>query len=144
VPRSNIVLVTSGLSGTRTVVSSVIVAKGVFNGVGRIVEIPNLPGDPDNVLRDDLVFAGGTIHLVSEVVGASFSINPKSCVGTIAIDQVGTVVGGTGRFAAASGSFSGTLNGRALARRNADGSCSVEQAALVEVVKISEAGSLSF
>jgi hypothetical protein len=70
--------------------------------------------------------------------------NPKSCVGTIAIDQVGTVVGGTGRFAAASGSFSGTLNGRALARRNADGSCSVEQAALVEVGKISEAGSLSF
>jgi hypothetical protein len=29
-------------------------------------------------------------------------------------------------------------------RRNADGSCSQEQAALVEVVKISEAGWLSF
>jgi hypothetical protein len=78
----DIVLVTSGLSGTRTVVSSVIVAKGVFNGVGRIVEVENLPGDPDSVLRDDLVFAGGSIHLVSTVVSASFSLNPKSRVGT--------------------------------------------------------------
>jgi hypothetical protein len=65
-------------------------------------------------------------------------------VRNLSIEQTGTVVGGTGRFAAASGSFSGTLTGRALARRNADGSCSQEQAALVEVVKISEAGSLSF
>jgi len=59
------VIVTSGLSGTRVVVSSVVVAKGVFNGVGRVVEVQNLPGDPDNVSRDDLVFADGTLHIVS-------------------------------------------------------------------------------
>jgi hypothetical protein len=140
----DIVLVTSGLSGTRTVVSSVVLARGAFTGVGRIVEIPNLPGDPDNVLRDDLVFSGGSIHLVSEVVDVAFSINPRSCIATITIQQIGTVVGGTGRFATAQGSFTGTLNGRALARRNPDGSCSQEQAALVEVVKITESGSLSF
>jgi hypothetical protein len=33
----------------------------VFRGVGRIVEIPNLPADPDNVSRDDLVFPSGTM-----------------------------------------------------------------------------------
>jgi hypothetical protein len=37
------VIVTSGVSGTRTVVSSVILAKGVFRGVGEIVEAPTLP-----------------------------------------------------------------------------------------------------
>ena len=69
----NGLVVTSGLSGTRTVVSSVIVAKGVFNGVGRIVEIPNLPTDPDNVSRDDLVFADGSIRIVSTLVDFSVS-----------------------------------------------------------------------
>ena len=49
----NGVLVPSGVSGTRTDISSVAVAIGVFNGVGRIVEIP--PGDPPNASRDDLV-----------------------------------------------------------------------------------------
>jgi hypothetical protein len=43
------VIVTSGVSGDRVMVNSVVVAKGVFSGVGRIVEIPNLPGDPANV-----------------------------------------------------------------------------------------------
>ena len=65
----NGILVTSGVSGTRTAISSVAVAKGVFNGVGRIVEIPSLPGDPPNVSRDDLVYPEGTMHLVSTTVG---------------------------------------------------------------------------
>jgi hypothetical protein len=47
--------VTSGVSGTRTVISSVLIARGVFNGVGRIVELPNDPSQPD-VSFDDLVF----------------------------------------------------------------------------------------
>ena len=33
-----------------------------FSGVGRIVELPNLPDDPDNVGRDDLVFPEGIMH----------------------------------------------------------------------------------
>ncbi len=41
-------VIASGASGTRTVVSSLIVARGVFNGVGRVVEVENRPGDPDN------------------------------------------------------------------------------------------------
>ena len=66
----NGVIVTSGVTGERVVVSSVVVAKGVFNGVGRIVEVLNLPGDPDTVSRDDLVFAEGGMHLVSTTLAS--------------------------------------------------------------------------
>ena len=43
------VIVASGESGTRSVVSTLIVATGVFTGGGRIVEVANRPGDPDNL-----------------------------------------------------------------------------------------------
>src|SRR3954466_13064090 len=43
-------------TNTRTVVASVVLAKGVFKGVGRFVELPHLPTDPADVSRDDLVF----------------------------------------------------------------------------------------
>lgn len=138
------VIVTSGASGQRTVVSSVIVARGVFTGVGRIVEIASLPSDPDNVARDDLVFADGSIHLVSTTVDATVSVNPHTCIVTIKLQQTGSVSGGTGRFSAATGSFAGTLSAVALARRNPDGSCSEQQAPLVEVDTFTSSGSLSF
>ncbi len=140
----NGVIVTSGSSGERVVVSSIVVAKGVFSGVGRVVEIPNLPTDPDNVARDDLVFADGSIHIVSTIVDASFSLNPQSCVFSGSVQQTGTVVGGTGLFAAATGSYTGTATARGIARRNPDGSCSQEQAPLHELDMIASSGSLSF
>ncbi len=65
------------------------VAKGVFRGVGRIVEIPNLPTDPGNVSRDDLVFPGGTVHIVSTTVGGSFSVNPRNCLFSGTAQQTG-------------------------------------------------------
>src|SRR5215470_16186063 len=80
-------IVTSGVSGTRTVITSVVIAKGAFSGVGRIVEVPNLPGDPDNVSRDDLVFASGSMHLVSTNLDFNVSVNPRSCVATATIHQ---------------------------------------------------------
>jgi hypothetical protein len=58
-------IVASSASGTREVVSSAVVAKGAFDGIGRVVEIPSLPNDPGNVSRDDLVFPGGAMHLVT-------------------------------------------------------------------------------
>jgi hypothetical protein len=138
------VIVTSGVSGERVVVSSVVVAKGVFSGVGRVVEIPNLPTDPDNVSRDDLVFADGTMHLVSTTLDFSFTLNPRSCLAVATLQQTGTIDGGTGRFAAASGSFTGTVTGPALLARNPDGSCSFEQAPLHEVDRFASSGTLSF
>src|SRR2546423_15584867 len=69
------VIVTSGSSGERLAVSSVIVGHGVFNGVGRVVEIANLPTDPDNLTRDDLAFAGGRLPIVATTVDALVSLN---------------------------------------------------------------------
>jgi hypothetical protein len=138
-------IVTSGRSGTRTVISSVIVFKGVFSGVGRVVEIPNLPTDPPDVSRDDLVFPEGTMHLVStsgEVT--SFSLNPHSCLFRLTVQQTGEIVGGTGQFAAAAGSFTGTVTGQGLGARNPDGSCSESQPALHEVDMLAASGTLSF
>jgi hypothetical protein len=140
----DVVLVVRDLSGTRTVLGSVVIARGAFSGVGRIVEVENQPGDPDNVLRDDLVFADGNMHLVSTTLDFAVSVDPRSCIVSVTVQQSGSIVGGTGRFAAASGSFTGTLSGRGLARRNSDGSCSQEQALRFEVDKISETGTLSF
>jgi len=136
--------VASGRSGERVVVTSTVVARGVFNGVGRVVEIPNLPTDPDNLNRDDLVFASGTLHLVTTILDVSFSVNPRSCVFVVTVQQAGTITGGTGQFAGATGSSTGTLTGRGILARNPDGSCSFEQEALVDVDTFTSSGSLSF
>lgn len=46
--------------------------------------------------------------------------------------------------AAATGSFTGTVSGRALLVRNPDGSCSLAQVPRHEVDKFTESGTLSF
>jgi hypothetical protein len=134
-------IVTSGVSGTRTEISSVLVAKGVFNGVGKIVELPDLP----NSSRDDLVFPEGTMHLVSGTGQiTSFYLNPRNCLFRLTLQQTGKVAGGTGQFAAAAGSFTNTVSGQGLAPRNPDGSCAILQPALHEVDMIALSGTLSF
>jgi hypothetical protein len=137
-------IVASSASGTREVVSSAVVGKGAFSGIGRVVEIPNLPDDPENVSRDELVFAGGAMHLVTTNRDSTFSIDPRTCVGTFKIKQTQTIQGGTGRFSHASGAFAGTLTGRGLATRNPDGSCNAEQGPLVELDTFTLSGSLAF
>jgi hypothetical protein len=140
----NGVIVTSEASGERQVLASPVVAKGAFNGVGRIVEIDNLPGDADNVSRDDLVFRGGSMHLVSVTNDVSFSMNPRTCLFKVTLQQTGSIAGGTGRFANASGSSTATVVARGLLPRNADRTCSEEQVPLSEVDTISSTGTLSF
>jgi hypothetical protein len=137
-------LVTSGVSGTRTVISSVVVAKGVFTGVGQIVEVPSLPTDPPNSSRDDLVFPEGTIHLLSITVGASFTLDPHSCLFRLTVRQTGEITGGTGQFADATSSSTGTVSGQGLLPRNPDRSCSTTQTPRHEVDMIASSGTLSF
>jgi len=137
-------IVTSGVSGTRTVISSVIIAKGVFSGVGQIVELPSQPGDPANVDRDDLVFPEGTMHLLTTHGSASFTLNPRNCLFSGTQQQTSEVTGGTGQFAAAAGSFAGTASGQGLLPRNPDGSCAFGQPSLHEEDLISTSGTLSF
>jgi hypothetical protein len=138
------VIVTTGTSGVRTVVTSPVVAKGVFNGIGKIVEVDNLPGDPDDVSRDDFVFRGGVMHLVTTTLDFSISVDPHTCFAKAKLVQTSAVVGGTGRFASASGTFDATVNGRAILARNPDGSCSFDQAALYEVDEVEGTGTLAF
>jgi hypothetical protein len=137
-------LVTSGVSGTRTAIATVAVAKGVFNGVGRIVEIPSLPTDPPNVSRDDLVYPEGTMHLVNTTVGASFSVNPHNCLFRATLQEDSQITGGTGLFANASGTFTGTISPQGLLPRNPDGSCSSTQPSLHEADQVAFSGTLSF
>jgi hypothetical protein len=136
-------VVASGRSGTRTVLRSVIVARGVFNGVGRIVEVQNLPADPDTVSRDDLVFAAGTLHVVTKNSGLSISVNPRTCAFTARARQTTTVEGGTGRFSTATGRFTGTVEAFGLAARGADGSCTLQRDPLAEFDALRSRGSLS-
>jgi hypothetical protein len=138
-------IVFSAVPGTnaRTVLSSAVLAKGVFTGVGRFAEI--LPTNPAGVARDDLVFRSGTMHAVSRLGDLlSSSINPRSCLFTGTQEFTLEVTGGTGRFAHAKGSFTGTVSGRALLVRNPDGSCSLAQVPRLEVDKFAESGTLSF
>jgi hypothetical protein len=128
-------------ANTRTVLGSVVVANGAFSSVGRFVEL--VPGDP--VSQDDLVFPGGTLHVVS-ILGSlsSFLINPHSCMFTGTEPITWQVTGGTGQFAGAEGSLTGTVSGRALFARNPDGSCSFVPFPTHEVDKFEESGTLSF
>ena len=139
-----VLLVVSGASGGRDVVAAPVFARGAFTGVGRLVEVPNQPGDPDDVARDDLVFAGGTMHLVSVTNDFSGSLDPRTCIFTTTIEQTTTVVGGTGRFGEATGTFAAHLNGHVLAARNADGTCSQDRAPLAEIDVLALTGTLSF
>jgi len=140
----NGILVTSGVSGTRMNISSVAVARGVFNGVGRIVEIPAQPGDPPNVSRDDLVYPEGTMHLVNTTVGFSSTLNPNSCLFRATLQENSQITGGTGLFAHASGTFTGTISPQGLFPRNPDGGCAVGQPSLHEVDTVTFSGTLSF
>jgi hypothetical protein len=137
-------LVVSGASGKRTVVGSVIAMSGVFNGVGRIVERPNRPGDSNRMSRDDLVFPAGTLHIVNTNGRTSFAMSPRTCTVSYKAQQTSTIEGGTGRFAGATGNFKGTLTGSGLVRRKPNGNCDTQSAGLAEIDTVSGAGALSF
>ena len=128
-------------TNTRTVIGSVVVAKGALGSVGRFVEL--VPGDP--VSQDDLVFPGGTLHVVSTLGSPSpFSLDPHSCMFTGTSPLTWQVTGGTGQFAGTTGTLTGTVSGRARFARSPDGSCSFVPPPLHEVDKFEESGTLSF
>ena len=138
------VIVASGESGTRTVVGTLIAFKGVFTGVGRLVEVASRPSDPTSVLRDDLIFRAGKMHLVSTVKSFRSSVDPKTCAARIKVRQTGRIRGGTGKFRRAAGRFVGSLDGWGVASRNPDGTCSQQGEPILEVAIVSGRGTLSF
>ena len=127
---------------TRTVIGSAVRARGPFKGVGRVVEV--VFGDP--VSQDNLVFPGGTLHVLS-ITGTALSpfvINPDSCLFTGTEQLAYQVTGGTGKFTGATGNLTGMVSGRAQFARNPDGSCSMEQLPRHEVDKFDVSGTLTF
>jgi hypothetical protein len=137
-------VVVSSASGSREVVGSTVIAQGVFNGIGRIAETESQPGDPEGTGREDLVFATGTIHAVTTTQQRSFFADPRTCVFHSVERQSTSFDGGTGQFAAASGTSTGTTIAWGTLRRDVDGSCSREQAPLHEIDMITAYGSLSY
>ncbi len=113
---------------------------------GRIVEIPNQPGDPTNVSRDDLVYPVGTMHLVNTTVGiVSPTLNPHNCLFGVTLQEDSQIIGGTGLFAHASGTFTGTISPQGLLPHNPDGSCAaIGTPSLHEVDMVAFSGTLSF
>jgi len=136
-------VVASGATGTREVVYSVIHMRGVFDGTGRIVETENLPGDPDNVSRDDLVFPQGTISIASTNLDVSLDVDPQTCILTVEATQDTTIAGGTGLFAHASGEFDSTVHGRGVLPRASDGTCDTQAELLRERDWIHVSGHMS-
>ncbi len=132
-------------TNSRTVIGSVVRARGVFRGVGRVVEL--VPPDPaTGVIQDDLVFRSGTMNVTSRPGPLlSGSVNPHSCLFTGTQQFTWDVTGGTGQFGDATGSVTGTVSAVALLARNPDGSCSLTPLPFprLEVDKFTESGALS-
>ena len=138
-------LVVTGVSGERVELASNIRARGVFNGTGKIIELPPQPGDPENMDRDDLVFRQGTLHLFSFVQDFQIvSFNPNSCRFAVTITQTTQFAGGTGIFAGASGTGTGQVDGTGMAQRNPDGSCNLDLPPKHERDAVSGSGTLTF
>jgi hypothetical protein len=138
-------LVVTGVTGERVELASNIEARGVFNGTGKIVELPPQPGDPDNMDRDDLVFPQGRLHLFSFVQDFQIvSFDANSCRLAVTVIDSMQFAGGTGIFAGASGTGTGRVDGSGLAQRNPDGSCSLDLLPAHELDRVSGPGSLTF
>jgi hypothetical protein len=137
-------LVTDAAGGERHIVTSTVVAHGAFDGVGTIVEVPNQPGDGEDIVRDDLVFAQGALHLVTSNLGFTFNAIPQSCRFTATVEQTGEIVGGTGLFTEASGSGAGGVVARGTAARAADRSCDPFAPTPHEVDRLSSTGTLAY
>ena len=138
-------LIATGVSGERVVLASNIRARGVFNGVGKIVELPPQPGDPDNMNRDDLVFRQGTLHLFSFVQDMQIvSFDPNSCRLAVTVTDTSRFAGGTGIFAGATGTGAGRVDGTGRAQRNPDGSCNLDLPPAHERDAVSGSSTLTF
>ena len=129
---------------SQATVNTLLVAKGVFTGAGRIVEVDNRPADPENVNRDNLVFPQGTMHIRSTNKRPTMSLNPQTCVITFRVAQTNRIEGGRRRFRHATGPFAGTVRARAVAARKADGTCNQQADALLEADVVSTRGMLSY
>jgi hypothetical protein len=72
------------------------------------------------------------------------SIDPRSCLATITVQQVTSFEGGTGLFTGATGTGTGAADALAMAQRGPDGSCSQDLLPAHEIDTVSGTGNLTF
>jgi hypothetical protein len=137
-------LIATGVHGGRKVIATSIVARGVFDGVGRIKEVAPRPGDPENLDRDLLIFKKGTLHLRSRSWKFEIHINRKSCRARVIVSQTSRFAGGTGIFRGAHGTGSGTVRAIAVLHRNRHGGCSVRRPPVLEIDRVFGSGTLTY
>jgi hypothetical protein len=84
------------------------------------------------------------MHLKNVNKSFQVQINRHTCLVRVNISQVGTITGGTGRFAHATGHTKGSVAGWGVAARDKNGACSVNKALVLEVDVVSASGTLTF
>ena len=130
-------------AGNRRVVGSFIRLTGVVNADGRVVEVPNLPGDSDQVARDDLVFANGTMHLISTNQHVAVRLDRATCTLTTRIAQSSVIEGGTGDYTNANGSSAATVVSVTELARTPAGACAIRQLPVGEIDILTSVGTLA-
>jgi hypothetical protein len=111
-------------NGEAETTSSVVVAHGVVDAVGRDEFQPSQPGDPANVDRDVFVFPDGA--LLVRVTNLSFSggePDQNTCIATFGQRGSWDITGGTGAYMGATGTASFILRGTGVATRLPHGDC---------------------
>ena len=97
-----------------------VVATGTISGVGEMRIIEDNSDDNHQDFTAELVFPNGSLTL--EFSGPStVDVNPAACAGTLRGPLQWTITGGTGAYAGATGSGSGSFVERFVVERGANG-----------------------
>lgn len=118
-------------------------AAGPISGVGSFEIVEERSGPDGDDFTAELVFPGrGTVTM--EVQGqSSIILDRTSCAGSQTGRVQWTITGGTGEFADASGSGSGTYTGRFVVERGASGCVEDDPVVSVFVARLIGTASLS-
>jgi hypothetical protein len=84
------------------------------------------------------------MHLVSTSSDVTITVDPHSCLQRVGTHENAHITGGTGIFANASGTFTGSVSILGRLPRSSDGSCDAGKPALHEVDNTEFSGTLSF
>jgi hypothetical protein len=107
-----------------------VTAAGPIRGVGIDVVVNEVEDEETGIItaEDRFQFPEGNLSLRSRITLTSeFSVDPRSCVGRAGGAITYEVTGGTGRYAGATGSGTGTFRIVSVLGRSPDGSCSEQQ-----------------
>jgi hypothetical protein len=118
-------------------------AAGPISGVGSFEIVEERSGPHGDDFTAELIFPGrGTVTM--EVRGqSSITLDPTSCAGSQTGRVHWTITGGTGQFANASGSGTGTYTGRFVVERGASGCVEDHPVVSVFVARLTGTASLS-